>query len=168
MGKDICLQCRRLRKHRLDPWVRKIPLEEEWQRTPVFLHEKSQGQRRLAHYNPKSYKESDTTNHNLQWTRFFAFLKFFTTAWTLPWQFHCFYRLTHMWFWLMASNFRPSGKVISLIFSTSLLSSLVLLSTSLCQRKVVFHRITFLIETHEVFHESPKTKPNTLRHPWHS
>ena len=37
------LQCRRCR---FDPWTRKIP----WQPTPVFLSEKSHGQRSLAGY----------------------------------------------------------------------------------------------------------------------
>ena len=42
------LQCRR---HRIDPWARKIPWRRKWQPTPVFLPEKSHGQRSLAGYN---------------------------------------------------------------------------------------------------------------------
>ena len=40
-GKRICLQCRRLRTHRFDPWVRKIPWKRAWQPTPVFLPEEN-------------------------------------------------------------------------------------------------------------------------------
>ena len=40
------------------------PLVEEMTTTPVFLPEKSHGQRNLAGYNPKGHKESDTTEHN--------------------------------------------------------------------------------------------------------
>ena len=44
------------------------PLEEEkWQPTPVFLPEKSHGQRSLVDYGPKGHKELDTTEHNVIW-----------------------------------------------------------------------------------------------------
>ena len=33
-----------------DPWVRKIPWRGKWQPTPVFLPEKSQGQKSLVGY----------------------------------------------------------------------------------------------------------------------
>ena len=33
-----------------DPWVRKIPLRRKWEVIPVFLPEKSHGQRSLADY----------------------------------------------------------------------------------------------------------------------
>ena len=39
-------------------WVRKIP---EWHSTPEFLPGESHEQRRLADYNPRAHKESDTT-----------------------------------------------------------------------------------------------------------
>ena len=35
-----------------NPWVRKIPWKMKWQPTPVFLPEKSHGQRSLAGYSP--------------------------------------------------------------------------------------------------------------------
>ena len=44
-GKESACQCRR---HRLDPWVRKIPWERKWQPTPVFVPGESHGQRILA------------------------------------------------------------------------------------------------------------------------
>ena len=50
-------QCRR---HRFDPWVRRIPWRRKWQPTPVFLPGKSHGQRSLVSYNPWGHKESDT------------------------------------------------------------------------------------------------------------
>ena len=39
----------------------KIPWRRKWQPTPVFLPEKSHGQRSLVGYSPKGCKESDTT-----------------------------------------------------------------------------------------------------------
>ena len=39
----------------------KIPWSRKWQPTPVFLPEKSQGQRGLVGYSPKGGKEWDTT-----------------------------------------------------------------------------------------------------------
>ena len=38
-----------------------IPGKGKWHPTRVFLPEESHGQRNLAGYNPKHYKESDTT-----------------------------------------------------------------------------------------------------------
>ena len=38
------------KKTRCDPWVRMIPWRRKWQPTPVFLPEKSLGQRSLAGY----------------------------------------------------------------------------------------------------------------------
>ena len=49
------------RKHRLNPWVRKIPLRREWQTTPVFLPSEFHEQKDLASYSPWGRKESDTT-----------------------------------------------------------------------------------------------------------
>ena len=46
--KPAC-QCRR---HRFDPWVRKIPWRRAWQHTPVYLLGESHGQRNLAGYSP--------------------------------------------------------------------------------------------------------------------
>ena len=41
-------------------WGRKIPWRRKWQPTPVFLPEKSHGQRSLAGYSPWGHKEWDT------------------------------------------------------------------------------------------------------------
>ena len=51
--KRICLlwrRRRRLRRHKFDPWVRKIPWRRKWHHTPVFLPGKFHGQRSLAGY----------------------------------------------------------------------------------------------------------------------
>ena len=45
--KEFACQCRRLG---FNPWVGKIPWRRKWQPTPVFLSEKSHGQRNLAGY----------------------------------------------------------------------------------------------------------------------
>ena len=57
-GKESACQCRR---HELNPWVREIPWRRKWQPIPVFLPEKSHGQRRLVGYSPWGHKESDKT-----------------------------------------------------------------------------------------------------------
>ena len=35
---NICLQCRKHRRCRFDPWVSNIPWRRKWQPAPVFLH----------------------------------------------------------------------------------------------------------------------------------
>ena len=60
MVKEYACQCRRCR---FDPWVKQIPWRKKWQPTPVFLPEKSLGQRILVDYSPWSCKKSDTTEH---------------------------------------------------------------------------------------------------------
>ena len=47
-GKEPACRCRRHKRCRFDPWVRKIPWRRAWQPTPVFLPEESQGQISLA------------------------------------------------------------------------------------------------------------------------
>ena len=44
-GKEFACQYRR---HRFDPWVRKIPWSRKWQPTPVFLPRKFRGQKSLV------------------------------------------------------------------------------------------------------------------------
>ena len=36
-GREYACQCRRYRRCRFNPWVRKIPWSRKWQPTPVFL-----------------------------------------------------------------------------------------------------------------------------------
>ena len=56
--KESACECRR---HRFDPWLRKIPWRRKWQPTPEFLPRKSHGQRSLVGYSPWGHKELDTT-----------------------------------------------------------------------------------------------------------
>ena len=61
-GKESTCQCRRPKRCRFDPWVRKIPWRRAWQPTLVFLPGESHGQRSLEGYSPYSCKESDMTD----------------------------------------------------------------------------------------------------------
>ena len=47
--------------HRSDPWVGRSPGGGKWQSTPVFLLEKSHGQRSLIGHSPWGHKELDAT-----------------------------------------------------------------------------------------------------------
>ena len=73
-GKELSCRCRRPKRSKFNPWVRKIPWRRAWQPTPEFLPGESQGQRSLAGYSPEGHKESDTTEateHELKWTWLF-------------------------------------------------------------------------------------------------
>ena len=48
-------------RHRLDPWVRKMPWSRKWQHTSVFLPGEPHGQRSLASYSPWRRKELNMT-----------------------------------------------------------------------------------------------------------
>ena len=61
--KEFTSQSRRLKRQSFDPWTGKIPWRRQWQPTPVFLPGESHGQRSLVGCSPRSYKESDTTEH---------------------------------------------------------------------------------------------------------
>ena len=52
-GKGSTCQCRR---HRSNPWVRKILWRRKWQTTPIFFPGKSRGQRILVGYSPWGHK----------------------------------------------------------------------------------------------------------------
>ena len=67
---SIACQCRR---GRFDHWVGKIPWSRKWQRIPIFLFGKFDGQRSLGwgEYNPRGYKElnpSECTHMHLRFT----------------------------------------------------------------------------------------------------
>ena len=62
-GKESAWQCRRHKRLRFDPRVRKIPWNRKWQATPVFLLGKFYGQRSLVGYSPWCPKELNTTEH---------------------------------------------------------------------------------------------------------
>ena len=57
-GKESACQCRRLKRRRFDPWVRK------WQPTSVFLPGKYHRQRSLKGCSPWGHKDSNTTEHS--------------------------------------------------------------------------------------------------------
>ena len=59
-GKESACQGRRCG---FDPWVGKIPWGRKWQPTPVFLPEKSHGQKSLEGYSLRGRKSDYTTHH---------------------------------------------------------------------------------------------------------
>ena len=59
-NKESTFQCRRCKRQGFDPWVGEITWKKKWQPTPVFLPEKSHGQRNLVDYSPWGHKEFDT------------------------------------------------------------------------------------------------------------
>ena len=59
--KNSTCQCRGLKRSKFSPWVGKIPWRKVGQLIPVFLPEKSQGERCLVGYRPQGHKELDTT-----------------------------------------------------------------------------------------------------------
>ena len=59
-GKESACQCKWLRRLEFDPWVRKTPWRRKWPSTPVFLPEKSHGQRSPVGQSPQGCTESDT------------------------------------------------------------------------------------------------------------
>ena len=61
--KEPTFQCKRHKRCRFDPWVRKIPWRRKWYPTPVFLPGKSHEQRSLVGCSPLGHKELDTTEH---------------------------------------------------------------------------------------------------------
>ena len=54
-------QCRRRKRHRFNPWVRKMPWRRKWQPTPALLPGKFHRDRSFVGYKLWGYKESDTT-----------------------------------------------------------------------------------------------------------
>ena len=62
-GKEPACQCRRHKRRKFDPWVRKITWRRKWQPTAVFLPWKTHGQRDLADYSPWGDKRAA---HNLE------------------------------------------------------------------------------------------------------
>ena len=65
-GKEFFLQCRRCERCVSVPGLEIFPWRRKWQPSPIFLPEKSHGQRSLAGYRPRDHKESDTTEYTQQ------------------------------------------------------------------------------------------------------
>jgi len=59
-GKELTCQCRRCKRHRFSPWVRKIPWRRAQQPAPVFLPGESHGQGSLV-YSPWGHRELNMT-----------------------------------------------------------------------------------------------------------
>ena len=60
-GEEPACQCRRRKRHRYDPWVRKTPWRRSWLPTPIFLPGESHGQRSLVGYSTQGHKELGVT-----------------------------------------------------------------------------------------------------------
>ena len=60
-GKEPACQCKTCKRHRLDPWVGKIPWRGKWQPTSLFLPGESHGQKSLVGYSSVDHKELDMT-----------------------------------------------------------------------------------------------------------
>ena len=60
-GKESACQYKRCKRHRFDSWVMIIPQRRKWQPTPVFLPEKSHGQKSLLGHSPGGCKELEAT-----------------------------------------------------------------------------------------------------------
>ena len=61
MVKKPSCQCRKHKRGRFNPLVRKVPWSSAEQSTPISLPGESHGQRRLVGYSPRHCKESDMT-----------------------------------------------------------------------------------------------------------
>ena len=61
-GKESAYQCKR---HRFNPWVRKIPWRWAWQPTPVFMPRESHGQRSLVSYSLWGRTQTEQVNNTI-------------------------------------------------------------------------------------------------------
>ena len=98
-GKEPACQCRR---HRLSPWVRKVPWRRRCQPTPIFLPGKSHGQRSLVGLATKQLSWTFLTGQDFVETTSLNFclsgnVLFLTSSWRslagfriLSWQFFIF------------------------------------------------------------------------------
>ena len=70
-GKESACQCRRHKRLKFKPWVRKVAWRRKWQPTPVFLPGESLVQKSPVGCSPWGHKESDTTEHacKVEYTR---------------------------------------------------------------------------------------------------
>ena len=61
MVKKSACKCRRCRRHRFCPWVKKISWRRKWQPTPVFVPGEFHRHGILVGYHPWDHRVSDTT-----------------------------------------------------------------------------------------------------------
>ena len=64
-GKEPTCQYRRCKRHRIDPWVRKIPWRRTGKPTPVFLPTEAHGQRSRAGCSPWDTTASDLAHTHI-------------------------------------------------------------------------------------------------------
>ena len=62
-GKESTCHCRRRKRRRFHPWVRKIPCRRKQHLSGVFSPGESHGERSLAGCSPWDHKELNTTEH---------------------------------------------------------------------------------------------------------
>ena len=105
-GKEPACQCRRCKRHGLNPWVRKIPWRKKWQPTPVFLPGKFHGQRSLVGYSPWGGSQGVRCNEVQAHTPFYktcfkSFPQYLSSQiWLPPWPRHSAFAL---FIWLFIS-----------------------------------------------------------------
>ena len=72
-SREAACQCRR---HDFNPWVEKVPWRKKWQPTPVFLPEKSHGQRSLMDYSLWGCEHSDLVTKQWHVNKVFCSFKY--------------------------------------------------------------------------------------------
>ena len=94
IGKEPICQFRRLKRHRFDPSIGKIPWSRKWQHTPVFLPGESHGQRTLEAtvYMVAGHKQSQVAK---SWRRQLSMHAFWCQCFTA--------RKMKSWVWLPGS-----------------------------------------------------------------
>ena len=66
-SKEFSCQSRRHKRHKFNPWFRKIPWRRAWQPTPVFLCGEAHGQRSLMDFSPWDWKRVGHNWSDLAW-----------------------------------------------------------------------------------------------------
>ena len=66
-SKEFSCQSRRHKRHKFNPWFRKIPWRRAWQPTPVFLRGEAHGQRSLMDFSPWDWKRVGHNWSDLAW-----------------------------------------------------------------------------------------------------
>ena len=93
-GKQSVSQCRRHKRCRFYPWVRKIPWRKKWKPTPVFLPGESHEQRSLVGYSPwgsqkvgYDWAQHISTPQEVFISYFWTELPYWSTMpnWSSPW-----------------------------------------------------------------------------------
>ena len=70
VSKQLACQCKRCKRHRFDPWLRKFTWSRKWQPTPESLSGEFHGQRSLVGYRVGydwTHACAHTHTHNIIW-----------------------------------------------------------------------------------------------------